>query len=88
MRTAPASPDEELIRIARDLIEQRGDDENHTVAAAAWATNGRTAAAVNVVHFTDGPYAELVVLGLAAFTGLGLVSRGVRARNWLCVRHG
>jgi cytidine deaminase len=66
--------DEELIQIARSLIEKRGDDKNHTVAAAARGVDGGTVAAVNVYHFTGGPCAELVVIGLAASQGLGQLS--------------
>lgn len=43
----------------------------HTVAAAAMDTTGRVHTAVNVHHFTGGPCAELVVLGVAAAAGAG-----------------
>ncbi|MFJ3958408.1 ASCH domain-containing protein [Arthrobacter sp. NPDC090010] len=46
-------------------------DSNHTVAAAAMDTAGRVFTAVNDYHFTGGPCAELVVLGLAASEGAG-----------------
>lgn len=46
-------------------------DPNHTVAAAAMDTTGRIYAAVNDYHFTGGPCAELVVLGLAAAAQAG-----------------
>jgi cytidine deaminase len=69
--------DHELIQIARELIERRGDDANHTVAAAARTADGRTTAGVNIYHFTGGPCAELVVIGLAATEGLGQLSRVV-----------
>lgn len=46
-------------------------DPNHTVAAAAMDTAGRVHTAVNVYHFTGGPCAELVVLGVAAAAGAG-----------------
>ncbi|WP_376773455.1 hypothetical protein [Nonomuraea endophytica] len=45
----------------------RGD--NHTMAAAARARNGRIITAVNAYHFTGGPCAELVVIGAAAAQG-------------------
>ena len=46
-------------------------DPNHTVAAAAMDTTGRIHTAVNNYHFTGGPCAELVVLGVAAAAGAG-----------------
>lgn len=48
--------------LARTLVE----DPNHTVVAAAMDTSGRIHTAINVYHFTGGPCAELVVLGIAA----------------------
>lgn len=41
-------------------------DPNHTVSAAAMDITGEIFTAVNEYHFTGGPCAELVVLGLAA----------------------
>jgi cytidine deaminase len=73
--------DEELIDIARRLIERRADGEHHTVAAAARAANGRTVQAVNVYHFTGGPCAELVVIGLAASEGCNRLSCIVAVRS-------
>jgi len=77
--------DDQLIAAARNLIEARGDDENHTVAAAARASDGRIITGVNVYHFTGGPCAELVVMGLAASEGLGdlaeIVAVGDRSRG-------
>jgi len=67
--------DDELIAAARDLIDARGDDENHTVAAAARASDGQIIKGVNVYHFTGGPCAELVVIGLAASQGIGDLQR-------------
>jgi cytidine deaminase len=46
-------------------------DPNHTVAAAAMDTTGRIHTAVNNYHFTGGPCAELVVLGVAAAANAG-----------------
>ncbi len=46
-------------------------DPNHTVAAAAMDTAGRIFTAVNDYHFTGGPCAELVVLGVAASENAG-----------------
>lgn len=46
-------------------------DTNHTVAAAAMDSTGRIHTAVNDYHFTGGPCAELVVLGVAAAAEAG-----------------
>jgi len=45
-------------------------DENHTVAAAALSQTGEIFVGVNVFHFSGGPCAELVVLGVAAAGGV------------------
>lgn len=45
----------------------RGD--NHTMAAAARARDGRIVTAVNAHHFMGGPCAELVCIGAAAAQG-------------------
>lgn len=55
-------------RLAGTLDET---DQHHTVAAAAMDTAGRIHSAVNVYHFTGGPCAELVVLGVAAAAQAG-----------------
>jgi cytidine deaminase len=47
---------------------------DHTVAAAAMDTTGRIFTGVNASHFTGGPCAELVVLGLAAAAGAGALT--------------
>lgn len=60
-----------VIEAAERLAASLGSDQNHTVAAAAMDTSGRIHEAVNVYHFTGGPCAELVVLGVAAAAGAG-----------------
>ena len=60
-----------VIAAAEALAATLGTDPNHTVAAAAMDTQGRVHTAVNVHHFTGGPCAELVVLGVAAAAGAG-----------------
>lgn len=71
----PLGPDDSaLIDRASRLVATRGDGELHTVAAAARAPDGRMVAALNVYHFTGGPCAELVVLGMAAGEGLGPIA--------------
>nr|WP_240977847.1 ASCH domain-containing protein [Planctomonas sp. JC2975] len=55
------------IRQAQALV----GDPDHTVAAAAMDTAGGIYTAFNDHHFTGGPCAELVVLGVAAAAGAG-----------------
>ncbi|MFD5105408.1 cytidine/deoxycytidylate deaminase family protein [Streptomyces cinereoruber] len=68
--TAQTRPvDHELVRAAEDVARTRCRGDNHTVAAAARAADGRIVTAVNAYHFTGGPCAELVVIGTAAAQG-------------------
>lgn len=68
--TADVRPvDHELVRAAADLARTRCRGDNHTMAAAARARDGRIITAVNAYHFTGGPCAELVVIGAAAAQG-------------------
>jgi cytidine deaminase len=48
-----------------------GSDPDHSVAAAAMDTHGRIHVGVKNHHFTVGPCAELVVLGIAATADAG-----------------
>ncbi|MEH0432543.1 cytidine deaminase [Streptomyces sp. 1222.2] len=61
--------DHELIRAATDTARTRCRGDNHTMAAAARARDGRIITAVNAYHFTGGPCAELVLIGAAAAQG-------------------
>jgi cytidine deaminase len=61
--------DHELIEAAAHIARTRCRGDNHTVAAAARARDGRIVTAVNAYHFTGGPCAELVVIGAAAAQG-------------------
>ncbi|WP_030759071.1 MULTISPECIES: cytidine deaminase family protein [unclassified Streptomyces] len=70
MTTASPHPvDHELIRAATRIARTRCRGDNHTVAAAARARDGRIVTAVNAYHFTGGPCAELVLIGAAAAQG-------------------
>ncbi|SDL98745.1 cytidine deaminase [Arthrobacter sp. ov407] len=60
-----------VIEAAEELAATLGADDNHTVAAAAMDTSGVIHRAVNVYHFTGGPCAEFVVMGVAATAGAG-----------------
>ncbi|KAJ5173715.1 APOBEC/CMP deaminase zinc-binding [Penicillium coprophilum] len=55
-----------LVEIARTTINAIPKSDTHSVASAALSTNGQVFTGVNVFHFTGGPCAELVVLGVAA----------------------
>nr|WP_120005700.1 hypothetical protein [Nesterenkonia muleiensis] len=67
----PNGIEQRVIEAAEELARALGADPNHTVAAAALDTQGRLHTAVNVYHFTGGPCAELVTLGVAATAGAG-----------------
>lgn len=71
MTTTNWANDDAVIDAATRLATTLGDDPNHTVAAAAMDLSGTIHAAVNNHHFTGGPCAELVVLGLAAAANAG-----------------
>lgn len=62
--------DHELIEAAAQVARARCRGDNHTMAAAARARDGRIVTAVNAYHFTGGPCAELVVVGAAAAQGV------------------
>lgn len=74
-----------VIEAAESLARTLGEDPNHTVAAAVMDTQGRIHSAVNVYHFTGGPCAELVALGVAATAGVGplvaVAAAGDRSRG-------
>ncbi|MEV0589265.1 cytidine deaminase [Nonomuraea sp. NPDC050310] len=61
--------DHELIQAAAHVAATRCRGDNHTMAAAARARDGRILTAVNAYHFTGGPCAELVLIGAAAAQG-------------------
>lgn len=61
--------DHELVQAAAHVAGTRCRGDNHTMAAAARARDGRIVTAVNAYHFTGGPCAELVVIGAAAAQG-------------------
>ncbi|MFI6864692.1 cytidine deaminase family protein [Streptomyces sp. NPDC050421] len=69
MTTQTRRVDHELIQAAAHVARTRCRGNNHTMAAAARAQDGRIITAANVYHFTGGPCAELVLLGTAAAQG-------------------
>ena len=66
--------DRMLIDAATAQLGVLTEDPNHTVAAVAIDTTGRVHAGVNVHHFTGGPCAELVALGVAAAKAAGPIA--------------
>ncbi|WP_159733384.1 hypothetical protein [Arthrobacter sp. 9V] len=81
----PLRAERRVIDAAEALARSLGDNDNHTVAAAAMDVDGRIHQAVNVYHFTGGPCAELVALGVAAAAGakqlLTIAAAGDRGRG-------
>ncbi|MER5728670.1 cytidine deaminase [Streptomyces sp. NPDC002138] len=69
MTTHSHPVDHELIEAAAHVARTRCRGDNHTMAAAARARDGRIVTAVNAYHFTGGPCAELVLIGTAAAQG-------------------
>jgi cytidine deaminase len=69
MTAHPQPVDHELIKAATHVARTRCRGDNHTMAAAARARDGRIVTAVNAYHFTGGPCAELVLIGTAAAQG-------------------
>jgi cytidine deaminase len=65
------APEARVLEEALRQASMLSGDPNHTVAAAAMDTRGRIHSAVNNHHFTGGPCAELVVLGVAAASNAG-----------------
>lgn len=55
-----------LIQTATATINNIPVSDDYSVASSALASDGRVFTGVNVYHFTGGPCAELVVLGVAA----------------------
>ncbi|MBY8868189.1 MULTISPECIES: cytidine deaminase [Streptomyces] len=70
MTTRTDDVDHELVRAAAEVARTRCRGDNHTMAAAARARDGRIVTAVNAYHFTGGPCAELVLIGAAAAQGV------------------
>ncbi|MGX1270622.1 cytidine deaminase [Streptomyces phaeoluteigriseus] len=67
---ADPDTDHELVRAAAEVARTRCRGDNHTMAAAARARDGRIVTAVNAYHCTGGPCAELVLIGAAAAQGV------------------
>ena len=76
-----------LIQSASEMLAQRGDGDNHTVAAAIYAGDGLIYSGLNVYHFTGGPCAEITALGRlvsdSGATPLAIVAVADRGRGVL-----
>ncbi|MFF6787712.1 cytidine deaminase family protein [Streptomyces filamentosus] len=70
MNPQPHPVDEELVEAAAHVARTRCRGDDHTMAAAGRAPDGRIVTAVNAYHFTGGPCAELVLIGTAAAQGV------------------
>ncbi|RDW69006.1 cytidine deaminase family protein [Aspergillus mulundensis] len=70
-----------LVDTATATINSISISEDHSVASAAMASDGRIFTGVNVYHFTGGPCAELVVLGVAAAAGATRLTHIVAVGN-------
>ena len=75
-----------LVELARETIDattDAGPDEDgvHTMGAAVRAEDGRVFAGVNLYHFTGGPCAELVALGVARAGGATRLTHIVAVGN-------
>ncbi|MGL5405788.1 MAG: hypothetical protein ACRDAX_03215 [Propionibacteriaceae bacterium] len=73
--------DDAIITAATELAATLGENSNHTVAAAAMDIQGNIYTGVNNYHFTGGPCAELVVLGMATTAQAGPLVAMVAARS-------
>ncbi|KAL4733176.1 hypothetical protein BDV11DRAFT_200543 [Aspergillus similis] len=64
-----------LVETATMTINSIPVSEDYSVASAATSSDGRIFTGVNVYHFTGGPCAELVVMGVAAVAGATQLTR-------------
>jgi cytidine deaminase len=61
--------DRELVAAARAAVDEHGDGDVHTVAAAVRDEHGRVHVGLDLFHVTGGPCAELVALAVARGAG-------------------
>ena len=60
-----------LIAHAKGIVDRNGDGQLSTMGAAVRNARGEIFGAINIYHFTGGPCAELVALGVAAANRAG-----------------
>ncbi|KAL6228836.1 hypothetical protein BDW75DRAFT_127023 [Aspergillus navahoensis] len=70
-----------LVETATLTINSIPVSEDYSVASAAVSSDGRVFTGVNVYHFTGGPCAELVVMGVAAAAGATQLTHIVAVGN-------
>lgn len=81
-----------LVEAATELVKLNGDNQNHTVASAAYTIAGKILVSLNQYHFTGGPCAELALMARLAtekeepaiMVAVGNRSRGVLAPCGRC----
>jgi cytidine deaminase len=75
--------EQRILDAATELAARLPDTPSalHTVAAAAMDVEGNIYTGVNVYHFTGGPCAEVVALGVAATGGSGPIAEMVAVGN-------
>jgi len=81
-----------LVQSATDLVNEYGDDKNHTMAAAVLTKSGKIFTSLNFYHFTGGPDAEVAALARVVSEGespvtvvaVGHNDRGVMAPCGRC----
>jgi cytidine deaminase len=71
----------DLIKRATSAVNSIPPSDFHSVASAAIDSNDQVFTGVNVHHFTGGPCAELVVLGMAAAAGASRLTHIVAIAN-------
>jgi cytidine deaminase len=70
-----------LVETATTTINSIPLSEDYSVASTALSADGQVFSGVNVYHFTGGPCAELVVLGIAAAAGATKLTHIVAVGN-------
>lgn len=78
----PLTPSEtNLINLAKEAITKIPYSEDYSVSSVALSASGQIFTGINVFHFTGGPCAELVVLGVAATAGPPVLTQIVAVGN-------
>ncbi|KAI1913417.1 hypothetical protein LOZ53_003437 [Ophidiomyces ophidiicola] len=72
---------QKLVDTATSIIDKIPVSDFYSVASTALSEDGRIFSGVNVYHFTGGPCAELVVLGVAAAAGAQRLTHIVAVGN-------
>ena len=76
-----ADTERSLLTAARNTINAIPHSDDYSVASAALSSTGEIYTGVNVYHFTGGPCAELVVLGVAAAAAVEKLTHIVAVEN-------